>query len=245
MPSALESGYAGPQVLAMRIGRAWGREELRLLSACVSRERAWKAARFRHAKEAAASLLGEALLLHGLGWPPLREVRFTTNPFGKPALSGGGPEFNISHADGLVACALDACPVGIDVERIRPLDLNLAERCFSLDERRRLFACPEEDRLGLFFSIWCAKESFIKAEGLGLSLPLESFTALPEGDAVALGGKADDRYWRIRFQDAGPDHRLALCCRAGRRHPRAEFLPLQEFLRRAAGKRPDAVGTGA
>ncbi|MDR1059826.1 MAG: 4'-phosphopantetheinyl transferase superfamily protein, partial [Clostridiales bacterium] len=105
-----------------------------------------------------------------------------------PAIAGL-PHFNISHSGRHVVCALCDAPVGIDVEIVRPIDMNIANRFFSADERGRLFSEPADGhgRLELFYSIWTRKESFIKMTGEGLSRPLGSFSVF---GPLAWGGGA-------------------------------------------------------
>ena len=67
--------------------------------------------------------------------------------------------------------------IGVDVERIRA-DMHLerlAERFFSPSEVSELAALPPEQKVLGFFNCWTRKEAYIKAQGLGLSLPLYSF----------------------------------------------------------------------
>ncbi|MDR1439251.1 MAG: 4'-phosphopantetheinyl transferase superfamily protein [Clostridiales bacterium] len=103
--------------------------------------------------------------------------------------------FNISHSGRHVVCALCSSPVGIDVETVKPIGMNIAKRFFSADERERLFLEPEggRGRLELFYSIWTRKESFVKMTGKGLAYPL--------GDFSVFGGRPDGygavRYFRI------------------------------------------------
>jgi 4'-phosphopantetheinyl transferase len=67
--------------------------------------------------------------------------------------------------------------VGVDVERIRPgiSSFVIAQQYFSKAEVAELQALPIEQRVAAFFDCWTRKEAYIKAQGLGLSLPLESF----------------------------------------------------------------------
>jgi 4'-phosphopantetheinyl transferase len=67
--------------------------------------------------------------------------------------------------------------VGVDVERIRSdMEIeSMARRFFSPDEVSDLMTLPPEEREVGFFNCWTRKEAYIKAQGLGLSLPLDSF----------------------------------------------------------------------
>jgi 4'-phosphopantetheinyl transferase len=147
-------------------------------------------------------------------------LRFTQNQWGKPTLTGGGTarlQFNASHSDGvaLVAVTLDSA-VGIDVERHR-LDvdcLELADRFFSPDEADRLRRADEPLRRTLFFTLWCCKEAWVKARGLGLSFPLRRCRiSVAEGvpqlceDPEQWGESAR---WSLTQLTAGPEYSAAL-----------------------------------
>jgi 4'-phosphopantetheinyl transferase len=106
---------------------------------------------------------------------------FTTNRFGKPVVANGAPEsnlqFNLSHTEGLVACVVARDrEVGIDVENVgRSVNLDVARRFFAPAEVAFLEQLPDDQRQASFFLFWTLKEAYVKARGLGLSLPLEQF----------------------------------------------------------------------
>lgn len=68
-------------------------------------------------------------------------------------------------------------PIGVDIEPVR--DLNdreaLVKRFFSTTEQAAFAEVPEEHRNNYFFNIWTRKEALIKANGIGLSAPLDAF----------------------------------------------------------------------
>ena len=110
------------------------------------------------------------------------EIGFRRNYYGKPALAypeGSKLEFNISHTPGLAICAVgNGCSVGVDVERMRRNvdELGLARRYFSQSEYAQLKYAPAACREQLFFRLWTLKEAYIKARGIGLSIPLADFS---------------------------------------------------------------------
>ncbi|MCF6094294.1 4'-phosphopantetheinyl transferase superfamily protein [Microaerobacter geothermalis] len=65
--------------------------------------------------------------------------------------------------------------MGVDIEQIRPIDMEIANRFFTQEEREVLFHLPGNDQLSFFYELWTLKESFVKAIGQGLSCPLDSF----------------------------------------------------------------------
>jgi 4'-phosphopantetheinyl transferase len=87
--------------------------------------------------------------------------------------------FNLSHTKGLIICAVTLeNDIGCDVENTtRSNDvLAIADRYFSSAETKELFSLPEEKQRHRFFDYWTLKESYIKAWGLGLAIPLKDFS---------------------------------------------------------------------
>jgi len=146
------------------------------------------------------------------------DVRFRTAKHGKPELADSSLQFNLSHTEGITVIAL--CRdwrVGVDVERIREnlKPLELAQRFFSKKEVDWLRAQPAAERFSAFFACWAAKESYIKALGDGLSMPLADFGIIPLGgnkklelEIYANPGAA--RLWSVWQLDLGTGLRSAL-----------------------------------
>ena len=90
---------------------------------------------------------------------------------GKPYVGVGGSMYvSISHSHGFCAAAVSDSEVGVDIEYIDPnrqLERmrRLAERYFSPDE----LAWAVADLPERFYEVWCAKESYVKYTGEGLS----------------------------------------------------------------------------
>jgi 4'-phosphopantetheinyl transferase len=150
--------------------------------------------------------------------------------------------FNISHAgDWAVMAVGHAIDVGVDIEDCRrgaPLDL--ADRSFARSEAADLSRLPVAEQSSRFFELWTLKESYIKARGLGLAIPLDSFAFdLREKESVALAcdPSCDDSPAGWHFKLARPDagHLLSLCFRLRAPRPVEVFwrrsVPLQEEAR--------------
>lgn len=84
-------------------------------------------------------------------------------------------QFNISHSNNLIALAVTLdTEIGIDVEKVNRPILDIAERFFTLEEKEYLSTFEPGKRNQIAYQIWTLKEAYIKAKGLGLSIPLES-----------------------------------------------------------------------
>lgn len=111
-------------------------------------------------------LLLQVLERHGI---PRNKQRFTFNPWGKPMLEDMEQlHFSLSHSDSWTVCAIADHPVGVDAE---------LPRCSGAIARR--YFHPQEavyaDDPDSLCRIWTAKEAFVKALGVGLTIPLNSF----------------------------------------------------------------------
>src|SRR5205085_1719357 len=107
--------------------------------------------------------------------------------------------------------------IGVDIEKTRE-DVEtgqLAERFFSVFEVAELQKLPSEVKITGFFRTWTCKEAFIKAQGTGLSMPLDSFDVeVDVGKPAALLATRPDtaaaRRWSLRLLDVPPGYAAAL-----------------------------------
>ena len=153
-------------------------------SVLIDEERS-KHAKFFFEKDRRRYLVTRSLVRYALSrYVPIRPAdwRFDTTAFGRPTIANAHPDvsglnFNLSHSDRIVTLAVTReCQIGIDVEDLgRRAPLDIADSFFSPDEARQLRALPEAMRPERFFDFWTLKESYIKARGKGLSLPLDQF----------------------------------------------------------------------
>jgi len=199
----------------LKIDRTIEKDNFDGLLSSVSEEKKERISRFHRFEDAQRSLLGDVLARYAickrLGVKN-KDLVFGVNEYGKPILIAPSRiHFNISHSGNWVACAIDESQVGIDVEEIKPISFKIAERFFSRDEYLALLSQPEKTQLKYFYMIWTLKESYIKAEGKGLSIPLNSFTVRIETNNinVIVGNKAREFYFYQSFLDS--DVVYAIC----------------------------------
>ncbi len=172
--------------------------------------------------------------------------RFETARYGKPFLTAtqaGSPPlaFSLSHTKGLVACAVgEATELGVDVEAAdrRHRDLRrMAERFFSTIETKHLLDLPGPERATRFMEVWVLKESYIKAIGVGLSQPLQSFAfEFVEPGALRFNAPAGHSgAWQFALYAVAERYRLAVAVR------RADGAPVAITVKDAAGTADEAV----
>jgi 4'-phosphopantetheinyl transferase len=174
-----------------------------------------------------------------------QDWRFVEDAHGKPQIVNEDSaarriSFNISHTRSLVVLGI-TCEraLGVDTEDVhaRNAELGIADHYFAADEVAQLRATPRESQQARFFEYWTLKESYIKARGLGLSLPLEQFAfdlSRPRGVRIGFHPPLidDPARWSFSLWRARGDHYVAICIEhAGRQAPQLSFtkiVPLRD-----------------
>ena len=143
----------------------------------VPTERQEKIARCGKQQDRMRSLAAGLLLEYGLRSmgcsllplvPETETVHLVCGTHGKPELSGGaGVHFNLSHAGDYAAAVFDEGEVGIDVEQVRRVNVNVMRRQFTAEENAYLLSEPDA-----FLRLWTRKESYC---GRGRTAPAAFF----------------------------------------------------------------------
>lgn len=135
-------------------------------------------------------------------------LNFAIGAFGKPMLDvkehvTNQISFNLTHTAtvGVLAVASEIA-VGVDAETIRPIGPDVAETHFSARELGDLNTLSGDAWLNAFYTIWTRKEAILKAEGVGLNLPLGDFdvSALPDSAPALLGWRPPvlfSHFWQL------------------------------------------------
>ncbi len=128
--------------------------------------------------------------------------------------------FNLAHSAGLVVCALaNGREVGVDVEDLeRPAtDPKMIQRYFSPAEAADIERHGEAWR-DRFLRYWTLKEAYLKARGLGISVPLReiSFILDPQDIAVTFLGTLDGTSTAWSFDLSQPTGRHLVAIAASR-----------------------------
>ncbi|MEC0094197.1 4'-phosphopantetheinyl transferase family protein [Paenibacillus macquariensis] len=144
-----------------------------------------------------------------------RNIHFGNSNNGKPYLIEFDFDFNLSHSGIWVVCAIDETPIGIDIEEIKPIDLEIAKRFFSYNEWVHLISIPEEEKLDHFYDLWTLKESYIKNIGLGLSIPLHLISFTVNGEDIGFENRhtSEIRYFKQYHVD--DQYKLSVCAYGG------------------------------
>jgi 4'-phosphopantetheinyl transferase len=166
-------------IVPLGVGFDYAQSQRELLSAD---ERA-RADRFAFEKDRRRFVVGRGalrrILASYVGGRP-DEIRFAYGEHGKPMLANSseveGIQFNASGSGDLAVCAVTIGKrLGIDIELCRPIaDEVFVEQCLAPEERDAYFALSSDQRPAFFYRIWTLKEAYLKATGVGLSVPMSA-----------------------------------------------------------------------
>lgn len=86
--------------------------------------------------------------------------------------------FNISHCEGMAVCAFADTEIGVDAEKKDEVNEKIFRRVFTSSEQELLKSRKEneEEYRESFYRLWTLKESRIKQNGSGMSMPLTDFS---------------------------------------------------------------------
>ena len=117
---------------------------------------------------------------------------FYLNESGKPLSKNC--YFNISHSKGYVVFIKDDVSIGVDIEKIRPVENDLKEYISSVEEKKYINSDQK------FYQIWTNKESLTKCVGTGIKEKIKDIPSIPINDVKTYKEKLY-RSQTINYQD--------------------------------------------
>ncbi len=124
---------------------------------------------------------------------------------GAPHLAGDGmPCVSVSHSGDYIVCAVSDEKVGVDLQVIRRYkDETEDEQAERLIRLARRFFHPtetewiEKDTLGRFFTVWSAKEAYVKYTGQGIDDTFGTVGVIPDGGPYGTEWECGGMYYRL------------------------------------------------
>jgi len=191
--------------------------ELNNLTKYIDVEKKYKINKFINKKDKIRSLISE-ILIRNIIFENLninnRDIIFEKNEQEKPHLRGyPNFNFNLSHSGDFVVCAIDNKPIGIDIEKIESIDhKGIAQSFFSKDEYDFISKGDLQAQVDKFYEIWTLKESYIKADGRGLTIPLKSFSInIDEYENIELITENELKKCNFKNFNIESEYKMAVC----------------------------------
>ena len=160
-----------------------------------------KIVRLRQWKDKLLQLSGKILLLEGLqkfglSGNCLHDLQY--NEYNRPYIPGE-IDFNISHSGNYVVCAMGkGIQLGIDIEQIKNIRFEDFENVMTHEQWQ--YIKNGHNQLQYFFKYWAIKESVIKADSRGLSIPLKNII-IENNTALC-----DDKTWYLNELNIDNDY---------------------------------------
>ena len=194
------------QLISIRMARPFTEEEVGRLLPLIPPERRQRLANLKDPVLGHEPICAYAALWLGVnalyGWRELPEIAY--NKYGKPEFAEH-PEaqFNISHTRGAVLVGLHDRPIGVDIERIRPVGERTMQRLAGVTTERE------------FFESWTRRESRAKWGGTGLA-------AMKRENSPTMRGE------RFEYVDTFPGYVACVCTHADDEIDRVRRFTLDE-----------------
>lgn len=181
----------------------------------LNKEKREKIKRFYKPEDSMRSLFAELIVRKTICEKfniPNSEVEFWANEFGKPFLAGTIDfNFNVSHSSEWIVCAVGNRPLGVDIEKIKEIEIeDMVKYFFSNQELETIKKISDGDKIEYFYELWTLKESYVKAIGKGLYIPLNSLTLRIEDNIKLYEGKTP-RNCSFRQFDFDSSYKMAIC----------------------------------
>ncbi len=150
-----------------------------------------------------------------------KQWRFKTGIMGRPIIDEPNNFknicFNLSHTRGLLACAVTSRRlIGADIEKIRSFEdvVGLSNEFCSPLEIDGLMCLPTKMQHKRLIELWCLKEAYLKAIGIGLNNNLKEISFdIQEKGRVKMVKKLNEREyknWSFSLHYPTASHVLAL-----------------------------------
>ena len=144
-----------------------------------------------------------------------KEIIFQSSTFGKPFLSQfPNIHFNMSHSGEWAVCIIGNQPVGIDIEKIQPIDFSSYSSFFSITEYNDLSNKNHAIKLEYFFDLWTLKESYLKAIGTGFYHNPTSFTIRPNKEKNSFILEDDPYGYTFKQYSIDNNYKLSVCSKS-------------------------------
>lgn len=196
------------ELWAARLERPLTEKETETLLALLPQQRRERLLRLRQPEKMREPLCAYLILRHAL-WEQYRWREFPPMDYaslGKPWFPDYPQvQFNLSHTAGAVLVALSDRPVGVDIERIRPVSQRAMRRLADVGTERA------------FFQSWVRREARAKRTGAGIGTMREAETQLQPGEA-------------FYFLDTFPGYVAGVCVPAGERIGTVRRYGLEDFV---------------
>jgi len=161
----------------------------------------------------AAEMLAKKAISELYGIEP-EGITILKNKNGKPFLDCSqnrlleDVHFNISHSGDMAACVVSKGQTGIDIEKIRSVNMKTTKKFCTQAEKEYITDAEDENEKNIrFLKIWTLKESYLKAIGTGIAGELKEIEFYIEESVKS----SNDKY-EFKLVDSIDEYIIAASC---------------------------------
>ena len=127
---------------------------------------------------------------------------------GKPYLKDFPLYFNVSHSGEYLAIAVSKKPVGVDIQETKVIKDGMYRKVVQPGEAMLIGKERQRD----FLRLWALKESFVKAEGCGLRIPMKDYYFELENDRYFVNYNGQRMHWIFNIEETlVEEHFISVC----------------------------------
>ncbi|MBI3153479.1 MAG: 4'-phosphopantetheinyl transferase superfamily protein [Chloroflexi bacterium] len=208
-PAPLSSPLTGSDLHVWCAALSGSPQKLTHYSSLLSPDETARANRFYFERDRHRYIFGRGILrilLSSYLGKEASRITFLYGQHGKPAIEAP-LHFNLAHSnDWAVFVFVRDSEIGIDIEHIRPLQDadDFARQFFTTNESAWINSLPHDQKWNGFYKLWTCKEAYLKANGSGLTVPLNqaeiSFSKNDTAKLTSIGGDVKEASkWRLEL----------------------------------------------
>lgn len=178
----------------------------------------------------AGLLLRYGFLQEGYSIQEWEQLQITYGENGKPT-SVSYPEFcfSLSHSGEYVVCGVDRCQLGVDLQWMKPWNINVAKRFFSTEEYERLCKITnEEEQKKQFYRMWTAKESYVKLTGDGIGKGINQY--ITDENYQLIYDESKQRLAVMKIYEDIEEYMLCCCTKSGELCQEVQMISIDSLM---------------
>lgn len=217
------------EVYCLKIDKDITDEQINCLKKIITEENSKRIEKLRFKTDVLRTLYGELLVRYTVSkflGLDTDKIKIRRDKFNKPYFLDLPLHFNISHSGDYVVCAVSSHSIGIDIEEISNIDINIAQKFFSKDEWEYLLNLDPPNRKSAFFELWTIKESYIKFIGKGMYMPLNSFSVNLNDMTKTIAGETMAYFHQYEFSG----YKCAVCSGKIEIPENINYIPAEDIL---------------
>jgi len=178
----------------------------------------------------AGLLLRYGFLQEGYSVQEWEQIQITYGENGKPT-SVLHPTFcfSLSHSGEYVACGVDRCQLGVDLQWMKPWNINVTKRFFAAEEYERLCKISnEEEQKKQFYQMWTAKESYVKLTGDGIGKGINQY--ITDENYQLICDEAKRRLAVMKIYEDIEEYMLCCCTKDGELCQEVQMISIDTLM---------------